>query len=78
MLGEGPKVFGFDALTCEVLENFGLSVACADYLQPFPTATIERPQDHTRKPVVPFGAGTDAADWASRRFSRALWTDPPG
>jgi hypothetical protein len=27
MLSEGPKVFAFDALTCEALENFGLSVS---------------------------------------------------
>jgi hypothetical protein len=36
MLSEGPKVFAFDALTCEALENFDLSVSTADYLQPFP------------------------------------------
>src|SRR5262252_7954124 len=35
-LAEGPKVFAFsDALTCEALENFDLSVSTADYLQPF-------------------------------------------
>src|ERR1022692_769134 len=32
MLREGPKVFAFDALTCEALENFDLSVSTADYL----------------------------------------------
>src|SRR5260370_28690070 len=32
-LAEGPKVFAFsDALTCEALENFDLSVATTDYL----------------------------------------------
>lgn len=31
-LAEGPKVFSFDALTCEALENFDLSVSTADYL----------------------------------------------
>src|SRR5215470_18090855 len=34
-LAEGPKLFAFDALTCEALENFDLSVATSDYLQPF-------------------------------------------
>ena len=43
MLSEGPKVFAFDALTCEALENFDLSVSTADYLQPFPTVVIELP-----------------------------------
>jgi len=31
MLSEGPKVFAFDAVTCEALENFDLSVSTADY-----------------------------------------------
>ena len=57
MLREGPKVFAFDALTCEALENFDLSVPTADYLQPFPTVTIELPQDYTKKRVVPFDDG---------------------
>jgi hypothetical protein len=63
MLSEGPKVFGFDALTCEALENFDLSVSTADYLQPFPTVTIELPQDYTKKRVVPFDEGTHAPDY---------------
>ncbi len=54
-LAEGPKVFAFDALTCEALENFDLSVSTADYLQPFPSVVIELPDDYTRKRVVPFG-----------------------
>jgi DNA modification methylase len=33
-LAEGPKVFAFDALACEALENFDLNVSTADYLQP--------------------------------------------
>src|ERR1700675_4166088 len=41
---EGPKVFAFDALTCEALENFDLSLAATDYLQPFPSVVIELPQ----------------------------------
>jgi hypothetical protein len=57
MLREGPKVFAFDALTCEALENFDLNVSTADYLQPFPTVTIELPQDYTKKRVVPFDDG---------------------
>ena len=57
MLREGPKVFAFDALTCEALENFDLSVSTADYLQPFPTVIIELPQDYTKKRVVPFDDG---------------------
>src|ERR1700688_1417582 len=36
-LAEGPKVFAFDALTCEALENFDLNVGTGDYLQPFPS-----------------------------------------
>src|ERR1700738_992588 len=47
-LAEGPKVFTFDALTCEALENFDLSLSTADYLQPFPTIVIELPADYTR------------------------------
>jgi hypothetical protein len=63
MLAEGPKVFAFDPLTCEALENFDLSVSTADYLQPFPTVTVELPQDYTRKRVVPFEAGSHAPDF---------------
>jgi hypothetical protein len=63
MLREGPKVFAFDALTCEALENFDLSVSTADYLQPFPTVAIELPQDYTKKRVVPFDDGTHAPDY---------------
>ncbi len=59
-LAEGPKVFTFDALTCEALENFDLSIATSDYLQPFPSVVIQLPEDFTRKRVVPFGAGTHA------------------
>jgi len=63
-LAEGPKVFAFsDALTCEALENFDLSVATADYLQPFPSVVIELPADYTRKRVVPFEAGSHAPDF---------------
>jgi hypothetical protein len=62
-LAEGPKLFAFDALTCEALENFDLSVAAADYLQPFPSVVIELPEDYTRKRVVPFDAGSHAPDF---------------
>src|ERR1700686_1334428 len=48
-LAEGPKVFTFDALTCEALENFDLSLAATDYLQPFPSVVIELPPDYSRK-----------------------------
>jgi len=44
MLADGPKVFSFDALTCEALENFELNVSCADYQQPFPSVVIELPR----------------------------------
>ena len=44
---EGPKVFSLDALACEALENFDVSVFTADYLQPFPTAVIELTPDYT-------------------------------
>jgi hypothetical protein len=64
MLADGPKVFQFDAVTCEALENFDLSVATADYLQPFPSVVIELPQDYTRQRVVPFDAGSHAPDFA--------------
>ena len=63
MLAEGPKVFAFDALTCEALENFDLSVSTADYLQPFPSVVIELPADYTRKRVVPFEESSHAPDF---------------
>jgi hypothetical protein len=63
MLAEGPKVFAFDSLTCEALENFDLNDSTADYLQPFPTVVIELPPGYTRKRVVPFEAGTHAPDY---------------
>src|SRR5208282_5120183 len=64
MLAEGPKVFTFsDALICEALENFDLSVSTADYLQPFPSVVIELPADYTRKRVVPFEEGSHAPDF---------------
>src|ERR1700730_15017311 len=63
MLSEGPKVFCFDALTCEALENFDLSVSTADYLQPFPSVVIELPQDYTKKRIVPFDAGQHSPDF---------------
>jgi hypothetical protein len=56
-LAEGPKLFAFDALTCEALENFDLNVGTGDYLQPFPSVVIELPVDYTKKRVVPFDAG---------------------
>ena len=64
MLSEGPKVFTFDALTCEALENFELNVSCADYQQPFPSVVIELPKDYIQKRVVPFERGTHAPDFA--------------
>jgi hypothetical protein len=66
-LAEGPKVFTFDALTCEALENFDLNVATADYLQPFPSVVIELPADYTRKRVDPFEAGEHAPDFVIAR-----------
>src|SRR5580693_8717755 len=63
MLSEGPKVFAFDALTCEALENFDLSVSTADYLQPFPSVTIELPDNYTKRRVVPFDAGSHAPNF---------------
>src|SRR5262249_31409924 len=63
MLAEGPKGFCFDALTCEALEHFDLSVATADYLQLFPTVVIELPPGYTRQRAVPFEAGTPAPDF---------------
>jgi hypothetical protein len=62
-LAEGPKVFAFDALACEALENFDLSVPTADYLQPFPSLVIELPADYSRKRVVPFEEGSHAPDF---------------
>jgi hypothetical protein len=66
-LAEGPKVFAFDALTCEALENFDLSVSTADYLHPFPSVVIELPADYTRKRVVPFEAGKHSPDFLIAR-----------
>jgi hypothetical protein len=63
MLAEGPKVFAFDALTCEALENFDLTVSTTDYLQPFPSVVIELPDDYARKRVVPFEAGKHSPDF---------------
>jgi hypothetical protein len=63
-LAEGLKVFAFsDALTCEALENFDLSVGTSDYLQPFPSVVIELPADYTRKRVVPFEEGNHSPDF---------------
>jgi hypothetical protein len=66
-LAEGPKVFTFDPLTCEALENFDLSVSTADYLQPFPSVVIELPPDYTKKRIVPFEEGTHAPDFLIAR-----------
>jgi len=62
-LPKAHKVFAFDALTCEALENFDLSVSTADCLQPFPSVVIELPADYTRKRVVPFEEGSHAPDF---------------
>jgi hypothetical protein len=67
-LAEGPKVFAFNALTCEALENFELSLGTADYLQPFPSVVIDLPSDYTRKRVVPFDAGTHAPEFVIVRY----------
>jgi hypothetical protein len=73
-LAEGPKVFAFsDALTCEALENFDLSVSTADYLQPFPSVVIEPPADYTRKRVVPFEEGSHAPDFVVVRHETGGW-----
>ncbi|HYT89037.1 MAG TPA: hypothetical protein VEL76_10035 [Gemmataceae bacterium] len=66
-LAAGPKVFAFDALTCEALENFDLNLATADYLQPFPSVVIELPPDYTRSRAVPFETGTHAPDFVIAR-----------
>jgi len=71
MLSEGPKVFAFDALTCEALENFDLSVSTADYLQPFPSVVIELPSDYTRKRVVPFEEGSISSSSATSQRRRS-------
>jgi len=60
MLAQGPKVFAFDALPCEALKNFDLSMVTADYTRPFPSVVIELPEDYTKKRVVPFEAGSHA------------------
>jgi len=64
MLADGPKVFTFDALSCEALENFELNVSSTDYQQPFPTVVIELPKDYIQKRVVPFERGSHAPDFA--------------
>jgi hypothetical protein len=79
MLSEGPKVFAFDALTCEALENFDLSVSAADYLQPFSSVVVELPEDYTRKPEgsvgrwpsSPRGQFADALDMRGKKKARA-------
>jgi hypothetical protein len=43
MLSGGPKIFSFDGLTCEALENVDLNVSTADYMQPFSSVVIELP-----------------------------------
>jgi len=70
-LAEGPKVFTFDALTCEALENFDLSISTADYQQPFPSVVIELPPDYSRKRVVPFDAGQHSPDFVTVRHEPA-------
>jgi hypothetical protein len=45
------------------LENFDLSVATSDYLQPFPSVVIELPAHYSRKRVVPFEEGRHAPDF---------------
>src|SRR5262245_15922116 len=69
-LAEGPKVFAFDALTCEALENFDLSVSTAHYLQPFPSVVIELPSDYTKERIVPFEAGSHAPDFVVVRHEQ--------
>lgn len=46
-LAEGPKVFAFNALTCEALENFDLSLGTTDYLQPFPSVVMDLRQENS-------------------------------
>lgn len=70
-LAEGPRVFAFDALTCEALENFDLSVGTADYAQPFPSVDIELPADYTKNRVVPFEGGRHAPDFVAVRHEPA-------
>jgi hypothetical protein len=70
-LAEGPKVFNFDALTCEALENFDLSISTTDYQQPFPSVVIELPPDYSRKRVVPFDAGLHSPDFVTVRHEPA-------
>jgi hypothetical protein len=47
---EGPKVFTFDALTCEAL-------------QPFPSVMIHLPEDYMKKRVVSLGIGTHVPEF---------------
>jgi hypothetical protein len=73
-LAEGPKMFAFDALACEALENFDLSVPTADYLQPFPSVVVELPPDYARRRVVPFEEGSHAPDCGRGR--KRAWLSP--
>jgi hypothetical protein len=70
-LAEGPKIFTFDALTCEALENFDLGISTTDYQQPFPSVVIELPLDYTRERVVPFDAGQHSPDFVIVRHEPA-------
>jgi hypothetical protein len=71
-LAEGPKVFSFDALTCEALENLELNLSTTEYHQPFSSVVIELPADYSRKRVVPFPAGESGPDFVIVRHEKDL------
>jgi hypothetical protein len=78
-LAEGPKVFAFNALTCEALENFELSLGTADYLQPFPSVVIDLPTCRWRAATAAAKLpAPTAVDWLTRWITRAdeEGTDP--
>jgi hypothetical protein len=75
----GPKVFTFDALTCEALENFTLSVPATDYHQPFAQVVIQLPDDYAASRVVPHAKGDAVPDFLIvERFDLASGGVPGG
>jgi hypothetical protein len=59
MLSEGPKVFACDALTCEALENFDLSVSTAS------SEHLHGPEPARQRPRIA-AAGGPRRQWQRR------------
>ena len=73
MLSEGPKVFAFDALTCEALENFDLSVSTAVWLDHLSErCTLSIPVGLRRCSVGGSVGGLDLWNPCMRRFWQSV------